>query len=346
MKTRTLVGFGISVAVVVLIGSYGQVNAQTQPTVFRATSRATLSDEMLARVAKRIVFRAKLSDDMLARAAKLQVYELQPARVNLQTFNARAKQLFSGELNGSPVQVNGVISMVDAEKASNFMMLELRTGYLSFNRGMADQIDDKPGNLPSDDRAVEIARDFLQKNKLGPGNPREMTLAHIGHIRSASFDPKTGKEGPVRDQMLTVYFSRKLDDVPFIGSGSKLIVRIGDGGKVVGGAHRWTEHVHSRGLEKKDLRSVSELMKDIQTFLSKEMDESERIEIVQFILVYYDNGGKYIQPALAYEANVIGKELKYAYLGQTALLQWPPERVGPEPVSKEAMRSLKRSSPD
>jgi hypothetical protein len=65
MKTRTLVGFSVSVAMVVLIGSHGQVNAQTRPAVFKATRGAELSDEMLERAAKRIVFRAKISDDVL-----------------------------------------------------------------------------------------------------------------------------------------------------------------------------------------------------------------------------------------------------------------------------------------
>jgi hypothetical protein len=184
------------------------------------------------------------------------------------------------------------------------------------------------------------------KNKLGPGNPTEMTLAHVGHIRSVSFDPNTGEHGPVRDQMLTVYFQRKLNGVPVIGSGSKMIVRIGDDGKVVGGARRWTEFGRARALTRKDLRSVRQLTQDIETFLSKELGEAERIEVVQFTPVYYDNGGKYIQPALAYEANVIGKDLQYAYLGQTALLRDPPERVGPAPVSREARRLVKKSSPD
>lgn len=328
MNSRILMGVVVSVALVLLIGSCGQIKP------LKHTPE------------QRVVFKAKLSDDILARAAKLQVYTLQPTKADRGTFDAWARQLFGGELSGMAVQVNGVISMADAKKSSNFMMLELKTGYLSFNRGMADQIDDKPGKLPNDDKAVEIAREFLQKNKLGPGDSKEMTLAHVGHIRSASFDPKTGKKGPVRDQILTIYFGRKLNGVPVIGSGSRMIVRIGDGGELVGGARRWTERGRGRSLEKKDLRSVGELTKDIETFLSKEMGKAERIEIVQFILVYYDNGGKYIQPALAYEANVIGKDLKYAYLGRTALLRSPPERVGPEPVSTEAMRLLKKSSPD
>jgi hypothetical protein len=328
MRTKRLMKFVVSVAIVALIGSCRWI-------------------ERIGPIARqRIVFEAELSDDMLVQAAKLRVYELQPAGVNRRTFEGRAKRLFGDELKGSVVQANGVISVVDTEKESHFMMLELNTGYLSFNRGMADQIDDKPNNLPSDEKAVQIAQDFLRDNDLGPGNTKEMFLARVGHIRSATFDPKTGKEGPVRNQMQTVHFARKLDDVPVMGSGSKIIVRIGDGGKVVGGARRWSEIGRSRGLEKKNLSSVSRLKKGIRTFLNNEMDEFERIEIVQFIIAYYDNGGKYIQPVLAYEAKVIGKELSYAYLGQIALLHKPPERVGPEPVPREAMRSLKRPSLD
>lgn len=329
MNSKIPMGLAMSVALVVLIGSCGQMKP-SKPTP----------------EPPRIIFKAKLSDDLLARTEKLKVYTLQPSKADRGTFDTQARQLFGGELSGEAVQMNGVISMADTKKASNFMMLELETGYLSFNRGMADQIDDKPDRLPKDDEAVEIAMAFLQKYKLDPGDTKEMKLAHVGHIRSASFDPKTGKQGSVRDQMLTIYFDRQLNGVPIIGSGSRMIVRIGDGGEVVGGARRWKERGRERSIKKKDLRSIGELTKDIETFLSKEMGKAERIEIVQFILVYYDNGGDFIQPALAFEANVIGKDLKYAYLGQTAILRSPPERVGPEPLSGDAKRSLRKSSPD
>lgn len=352
MKTKILMKLAVLVAVVVLAESCG-------PEVLPSPA-----------LGQQIVFKEMPSEEILARAAKLQVYELQPVEIDRGSFDSLAKQLFPGGLEGRPVQVNGVIGMSDAEKPSNFMMLELETGYLSFTHGMANQIDDKPGNLPSDDKAVEIARDFLRKNNLRPGNVEEMVLGRIGRVHSTSFDPRTGKKGPVRDQMLTVYLARQIDNIPVIGSGSKMIVRIGDEGEVVGGARRWTELGHGRRLKPEDLRSISELMKDIEIFLSQEMNQippqlsvkiaageippfpAQRIEIIQFALVYYDNGGKYIQPALGYEANVrgtnpqTGKEWEYYYFGQTALLRDPPERVGPEPVSEEARRSLRRSLPE
>ncbi len=327
MKSRIRIGLAISVTLVALIGSCARTKLSEPPD-------------------KRIVFTAKLSDDMIMRAAKLQVYTLQPARVDRNTFDMRTRQLFGSNMSGRTVQANGVITVADANKGSNFMMLELKTGYLSFNRGMADQIDDKPGNLPSDEKAAELASAFLNQYKFGPGNPKEMSLAHVGHIRSASFDPKTERQGPVRDQMLTVYFGRKLNGVPVIGSGSTMIVRIGDEGEVVGGARRWTECSGARLIKATDLRSVAQLTKDIETSLIQEMGTAKRIEVVQFILVYYDNGGTHIQPALAYEASVLGGDLKYAYLGQTALLRKPPERVGPGPLSREAKRSLEKSSPN
>ena len=332
MKIRILMKLAVLVAVVVLAESCG-------PGVLP-------SPALGQQIVFQIVFKEKPSEETLARAAKLQVYELQPVEVDRRSFDSLAEQLFPGGLKGKPVQVDGVIGMSDAQKPSNFIMLELETGYLSFTRGMADQIDDKPGNLPSDDKAVEIAHDFLRNNNLWPGNSEEMVLGRIGRVHSTSFDPTTGRKGPVRDQMLTVYLARQIDDIPVIGSGSKMIVRIGDGGEVVGGARRWVELGRGRRLRAEDLRSISELMKDIQIFLSQEMNEAQRIEIIQFALVYYDNGGKYIQPALGYEANVIGKELKHYYFGQTALLRDPPERVGPEPVSEEARRALRRSLPE
>jgi len=320
MKTKIFIGFAISVILVVFFaGCATKVN--------------------------NIVFKVKPDNAMLERAAKLKVYEIQPVREDRKTFDTYTKQLFQEGLKGDPIQVNDVISVSDMQKSSNFMMLELSTGYLSFNHGMSDQIDDKPGNLPNDNESIKIAQSFLQKNNMEPGNLKEMVPAHVGWIRSASFDPNTGNEGPVRDQMRIVYFSRNLDEVPVIGSGSKMIVRIGDNGEIVGGSRRWAEIDSGRELKLEELRSIKTIIGDIESFLKREMELTDKIEINNFILVYYDNGGKYIQPALAYEATITGKELKYSYLGQTALLQNPPERVGPEPVSVEAKKMLKTPSP-
>ena len=165
MKIRILMKLAVLVAVVVLAESCG-------PGVLPSPA-----------LGQQIVFKEMPSEEILARAAKLQVYELQPVEVDRRSFDSLAEQLFPGGLKGEPVQVDGVIGMSDAQKPSNFIMLELETGYLSFTRGMADQIDDKPGNLPSDDKAVEIAHDFLRNNNLWPGNSEEMVLeigrAHV-----------------------------------------------------------------------------------------------------------------------------------------------------------------------
>jgi len=240
------------------------------------------------------------------------------------------------------MQVGDMIAMSDDQ--SNFAMFDRASGLLSFSMGMADQIDERPGELPGGREARAIARDFLTRNELWPRDEKQVTNPYIGHIRSASFNPETGEEGKAMLQMLTVYFGRMVDDTEVIGSASKMIVQIGDGGKVVGAGINWREIGQALPISARQLRSSDQIMQDIQTLLRREFVQGESLAVKQLGLFYYDNGGEYIQPVIGFEAQVRAGEMPpYSYFGQVALLTSPPELVGPEPLSREAREMLQQS---
>ena len=69
-----------------------------------------------------------------------------------------------------------------------------------------------------------------------PKSQKELHLLHSGGLRA---DSPNGQG--VIDKMLTLTYGRYLDGVPVIGSGSKIVVHVGDQGEVTGLIHKWRE---------------------------------------------------------------------------------------------------------
>jgi len=326
MKTRMI----MRVATVWVVALLSPIAAQAQPY----------------RGGPEIRFGTNIDPALIRRAADLKVYKLQPPKLKSGMFGDLAGRLFPGGLRGKTVKADKAMAWSDDANPDNFMMLDTGSGLFSMSRGMAGQIDDKPGKLPDDAKAADLARTFLKQNDLGPRNDKEMVLAHIGRIRSRSYDPGKGVEGPIRDQMLTVNFSRLVDDTGIIGGASKMIVQIGDDGNVVGAGIRWRELGAGKLVGAKALRTPEQLRRDIQSFLTNELRLARQVDIRQLGLFYYDNGGDYLQPVIGYEAKVEMTNGPSSYFGQTALMLKPPERVGPEPVTKGMRAAVRKGPPE
>ncbi len=288
-----------------------------------------------------IVFEAKLDPEILERTASLEVFRLQRPYVNENTMRNLADRYFGGEMR--QMQSDRFLAMFD-ERGSNFLAFAPRTGLLTMERGMADQIDDRPGELPGEERAVDIARSFLREARLMPPQDQsKMVLAEVGRIRSASFDPASGQEGQPLTQMLTVYFARQLGDIRVIGPGSKAVVQIGDGGEVVGAGLRWRALGKAQKIGRDALRSPDQVMADVRQFITREMRGASRVVVDHMGLYYWDNGGEYLQPVVGYQCVVQLPDMKLNYFGRSPLLNNPPEMVVPQPVGKDAIEMLQQS---
>jgi len=152
-----------------------------------------------------VQFRAQFDERLLERARGMSLYRLQNSPVNVETMMRLAEQY---TVTGQRQQFGSIIAVADQD--AGFMMFDSETGRLAFNIDLADLIDDTPGDLPSDRQAGEIAMQFLRENQLMP-NPEQAVVAHVGRIRSASFDPGTGRESGPMDQALVVHFARQVD---------------------------------------------------------------------------------------------------------------------------------------
>lgn len=278
----------------------------------------------------------------LDKAANLNVYQLEPPTLTAEALPGVARALFGTATKA--VQTGQLLTIAGGQRPSDFLMLNPRSGYLSFDRGLADQIDGKAGNLPDEQAAQKLALDFFAKLNVMPAGADELVFDRSSRMFSASFDPATGQQGRALPQVLVLYFARQLDGIRVTGPGSKLIARFGDGGEIVGGTVRWRKATRLDGAETYGLRPVEQLQKDIAAFLRREQNQAKTITVQSMGLSYFDQDGKFIQPVIGYEAVIQrGENLTERFFGQTALLVRPVESVIPAAVSATMLEAVGKS---
>jgi hypothetical protein len=201
------------------------------------------------------------------------------------------------------VEKSGIVQYVSDADVNTTFEENLATGDLSFSRNFNRYIGNFVPRLPSEDEAVKYAYEFLQTNGLMPKNPRELKVAHVGGLRTSTV-LKGDKPGPIVDKLKSVTLSRELNGIPVIGSGSKILVNIGDKGEVVGAIRRWRELDKSTRLSAAELISEREAMEMAQKQIISEFGKGSRVEVMQTQLAYYDNNGKAIQPVFAIQTKI------------------------------------------
>lgn len=291
-----------------------------------------------------IQFRAQLDEGMLERARAMRVYRLERPRLDGATMGRVGADL---GLRGEMTRFDTMITQTSGD--AGFMMLDQETGRLAFNVNLAELLDGTPTDLPSEPEAAQIALDFLRQHDLMPDSDQAV-VAHIGRIRSATFDPGTNTDSGPMDQALVVYFARQVDGFRVVGPGSTAVVQIGAGGggaagRIAGGGVQWAALGQPTELDPAQLRGAEALLTDIRDFLSREHWMASRIVVDEIGVFYYDAGG-FLQPVVGYQAQITTGELDYQFFGQVAMLERPPVRVGPEPVSAEMRERLQQPPRD
>ncbi|HEY6530296.1 MAG TPA: hypothetical protein VIZ65_16535 [Cellvibrionaceae bacterium] len=219
----------------------------------------------------------------------------------------------------------------------------LATGDLRFQRNFSAYLGDFAPSLPSSDEAVKLAQTFLAANALQPGNERELTVAHIGGLRASSMIGD--KPGPVIDKLVTVNFARKINEVPVIGPGSKMVVNIGNKGEVVGVVRHWRELAGSKRIAATETYSIDEAKRLALAQMSKEFGSTSDLEILQTKIAYYDNNGTYLQPVYAFETRVVNHELgdTFNYVSVVPAMINAPEALNLRQTEQVAVDLIKRN---
>ena len=274
------------------------------------------------------------------------VYELKGPSVNMDTFKSMV-QNFNGKVNGyfRTDSAGSNVYYVD-DKNDTYLEQNLLNGNLSFNIGMKNYLGDFKPDLPSENQLQDISIEFLNKNDLMPKVKDEFHIIHSGGLRS---DAVNGQG--VIDKMRTLTFGRTIDDIPVIGSGSKIVVNIGNKGEITGFIRKWREINldKKRSIKTEEMISQKEAESNFRNIVASEFEKDAKATIKNIKLVYYDGDGRFIQPVYGIESSVTIKladnlSNTIQYLAIVPALKNPPEKIDLREVSKDALRLIQKSS--
>lgn len=178
---------------------------------------------------------------------------------------------------------------------------EPTTGDLSFQVDPAgiDELADTPG-LPTGQDAVRRALQHLQGLDLLPKDPRQLVVRHIGGERMAHFDGETTQDFA---KVTMVHFGRRLGGFEVGGPGSKIVVGLGENGRLVSLVRRWQELDLVQGSAERMLPS-EKVGPMTQQDLARAHEKAMKIEAGTPELGFYDDGKGRIEPAWFTQAKV------------------------------------------
>lgn len=169
------------------------------------------------------------------------------------------------------------------------------TGDISFQtdvKGM--NLEASTPGLPAGQNAVRRALQHLRATGLLPGNVREMFVQHVGGLRMAALDG-SGKTTEFA-KVTSVHFGRRIGGVNVSGPGSKIIVHLGEQGRLVGVTRRWME-LEMQAHSAKDLLRANEVSSEVTRDLQTTHNGADHIRGGQPSLGFYDDGKGRIEPA-------------------------------------------------
>ncbi len=227
---------------------------------------------------------------------------------------------------------------------SEFYEVNEAEGHFSFSKNLGRYMGNYKPSLPEPKSAQEIAKKFLTENKLMAENPGEMQLIHSGGLRSDD------ENGNVIDKMVTLTYGRVLDGVPVIGRGSKIVVNVGDKGEVVGLTRNWKAFSKRNELKPSEVKAEAEMQREFEAQVIQQFGKGTKPEIKRSYMVYFDNGGKFLQPVMAYETNIrldkAGEIKEFPYLGIIEAMRTPREKLNLTGVDAVGQRKINGSNPD
>lgn len=230
---------------------------------------------------------------------------------------------------------------------SAFYEQDLKSGTLSFNKGMQEYYMNSKIQLPTQEKAKDISLSFIKEIGLAPDDMKELKMIHAGGLRASAANTEN-----VIDVLRTITYGRMLNGVPVYGAGSKIIVHVGNNGEIVGLNSRWknVEQSRAKNVDKGSLKDAKQAEMEMQRQLTKDYGTNAKFKIRDMYLAYYDGGDNYIQPAYFFQVDVTlpkakeSPEISFDYLGIIAGLSNPPEAIVPAEVSPEAQKLIKKSS--
>lgn len=200
------------------------------------------------------------------------------------------------------INANGIFFDVFSPAASGFLYTKSLTKYLRPANKTA-----KSNLLPDKEQSVVIAKDYLSKLEILPQETEQIYITNVNKVRMASYNSKT-KDSQIYDMMQVVHFGRKLNGIPVYGA-SRIVVRLGDNGELVGVIKNWPKLIPVEIKNKAEIHEKS-TWKDIAAKHLKDLyaaSDFPTVNIEKAEVVMYDDGEGCIEPALFAKGKQIGK---------------------------------------
>jgi hypothetical protein len=228
---------------------------------------------------------------------------------------------------------NTVYFVSDAD-VNETLQVNLSNRNLTFNKGKKAAID--VPELPSREKAIKRAEDFLGDNALLPRNREELKLAHFGGLRSSSVSDGK-KVGPIIDEMVIVTYGRMIDNLPVIGPGSKIVVKLGDHGEVMGLIYRWREIKSKESVKPEATFSMQQAEEMAKRQILMEYGPETSYKILGSGKAYYDNNGSILQPVYVFETSINMQRRDEHVKPFNYLCVIPMLKISPEPLNLTAI---------
>jgi hypothetical protein len=288
-----------------------------------------------------VVFSCKKKhiEEPVVKNSKFFLYSLEGPQLDKEKFTSFAKKLTNQSEISLDATQESYISYTNEKSGDHFSLLA--NGSLSFSKGIKDYLGNAKPELPSEQSVEKIAQDFLQQFSLVPQRKDELTFLHLGGVRADT------PNGEVIDKMRTITYGRVVDSIPVVGSGSKIIVHVGNKGEVTGLVHRWRElsGANKKAIPISELIDEKEAAQLFKRSIEQEFGKEANVTIKSQRMVYYDGGGNYLQPAFSFESEISMESLKNTipYLGILQALKESPEKINLLDISDNALKSLIKS---
>lgn len=178
---------------------------------------------------------------------------------------------------------------------------------------------DEPKNLPGEQEAIEIAKQFLKTNNLLPSNSDINSVIVTENIESSYFPNNKTPYSYATSR--NIAFPRSLNNIKIYGVGEKLYVTIGDNGKIL------AVHVSCRnvsGDQIKPIKPVDQALSELancnmSTIKQKSAAFADKVLITNVSLCYWAEFGdydqEYFEPYYMFKGDTIlkGKTSKDSY---------------------------------
>jgi hypothetical protein len=327
MKRFLSVLIGISVLIVFAAVNTSDINGQVRAKPQKLKRVKALKLTGIPRI---IMKRSALESPR-----SMKVYKINTLKVNTNLINKLNQKHF---LKLKPAkktrQKSAAKVRLYSDKKKDFtrMLVHEKRGHIQLLPNLK-KLETVRVNLLQKGAAMNAANNYINSMKLLPKDVSSFTPKKVVTLNNAQvqrgrlnrFSYKKQGQGKLQ----SVLFQRSIGDKSVMGKGSRMVVNLGDSGKVEGFQRSWN-HL-SPTTFKPAFRSGDEVYNRIAADLKRQFKGGVTIEVGTPKLLYYDNDKRYVQPAYFYTAKIISNKTKVVsyFAGVVGAL-----KNSPEPIAK------------